>query len=121
MPPKIDNNKDIRIKKPKTLKEVPGYLIKLLGEFFGHLFYIIKLVWETSPWILVAMMFFALVNGVVPAANSVVAASVINTLAGVITGETTSFQPVVYLLIIQFLLIFISGIINSVPKSKTVR
>ena len=114
MPPRNGNITESKLKKPQSFKEIPGYLIKLLGEFFGHLFYIIKLVWETSPWILISMMFFALVNGVVPAANSVVAASVINTLAGVITGETTSFQPVIYLLIIQFSLIFISGIIAHV-------
>lgn len=102
------------VQKPKTLREVPRYFSKLLTEFFGHLFYIIKLVWETSPWILLAMLLFALVNGVLPAANSIVGANVLNTLAGVMTGETTTFQPVIYLLIVQFTLIFVSGIIGHI-------
>ncbi|MBR3996521.1 MAG: ABC transporter ATP-binding protein, partial [Clostridia bacterium] len=100
--------------KPKSIKDVPKYLISILGDFFGHLFYIIKLVWETKPFILLAMFLFSLINGVIPVANSVVAANLLNTLAGVITGETTTFQPVIYLLIIQFVLIFVSGILTHI-------
>jgi len=114
MPPVFEQKTTQNIKKPSTLREVPGYIIKLLGEFFGHLFYIVKLVWETSPWILIVMMLFAILNGVIPAANSIVGAGVLNTLAGVITGETTTFQPVIYLLVIQFTLIFLGGIIGHV-------
>lgn len=114
MPPPSDKKINSKISKPKNIKEVPAYLAKLLGEFFGNLFYIIKLVWETSPWILIAMLFFALLNGIIPAANSIVGANVINTLAGVITGETTTFEPVVFLLIIQFVLIFLGGIIGHI-------
>ena len=114
MPPVFEQKTTQNIKKPSSLREVPGYIIKLLGEFFGHLFYIVKLVWETSPWILIVMMLFAILNGVIPAANSIVGAGVLNTLAGVITGETTTFQPVIYLLVIQFTLIFLGGIIGHV-------
>ncbi len=114
MPPPPEKKANPKIPKPKSIKEVPGYLVRLLGDFFGHLFYIIKLVWETSPWILIAMLFFALLNGVIPAANSIVGANVLNTLAGVITGETTTFQPVIYLLVIQFTLIFLGGIIGHI-------
>ena len=119
MPPPFEKAVNPKLQKPKSVKEVPGYLLKLLGEFFGHLFYIIKLVWETNPWILLAMLFFALINGVIPAANSIVAASVLNTLAGVLTGTTTSFEPVIYLLVIQFSLIFVSGISGHIEGIVT--
>lgn len=99
-----------KISRPKNIKEVPRYLINLFSEFFGNLAYIIKLVWETNPWILIAMLFFALLNGVIPAANSIVAANVLNTLSGVITGDILSFQPVVLFLVIQFGLIFLGSI-----------
>ena len=42
-PPKI--TEDMKIKKPSSLKEVPGYLKKFIGGFFSRYIYIFKLVW----------------------------------------------------------------------------
>ncbi len=118
MPPLTPNMKS-RIQKPKSLRDTPRYVFEILRDFFTHLFYIVRLVWETNPWILAAMMLFAILNGVIPAANSIVGASVLNTLAGVITGDTVSFMPVVYLLIIQFALIFSSSIVGNIEGIVT--
>lgn len=114
MPPMPPHAGIGKLEKPKKLKEVPGYLKKLLSEFFGHLFYIIKLVWETNPLILLAMCVFSVLNGLIPVANSVIGAKIINALAGVVTGVTTSFQSIAYLLVMQFACIFISGIVGYV-------
>ena len=45
--------------KPKNIKEVPGYLYRLITKFFFRLFYIFRLVWDTKPWILFYMVFMA--------------------------------------------------------------
>lgn len=113
MPPPVHNIKS-NIKKPGSVRDVPRYVLEVLRDFFFHLFYIIRLVWETNPLILFGMSLFSVLNGVIPAANSIVGASVLNTLAGVITGEITSFKPIVYLLVFQFALIFSSSIVGYV-------
>lgn len=106
------DNKGTRVKAPKSIKELPSFIIELLHGFFGHLLYIIRLVWETNPFILLGMLLFSLLNGIIPAVNSIIGAGIINSLAGVLVGETTSFQPIIKLLIFQFASIFISGIIG---------
>ena len=47
---------------PKNIKEVPRFLKNITVSFFSRLLYIFKLVWETNPWILVVMIFIALIN-----------------------------------------------------------
>lgn len=49
-----DNLKEPR---PKSFRELPDYLKRLIGKFLFRLFYIFKIVWDTSPWILFAMVF----------------------------------------------------------------
>lgn len=41
--------------KPKSLREVPGYLSRLCGKFFFRLIYMFGLVWDAKPWILFVM------------------------------------------------------------------
>lgn len=113
MPPPIHNLKS-KIIKPDSIRDVPRYVSEVIHDFFFHLFYIIRLVWETNPLILFAMALFSIFNGVIPAANSLIGASVLNALAGVITGKTTSFTPIIYLLVIQFVLIFSNSIVGYV-------
>ena len=43
--------------KPQSLREVPGYLWRVVSKFFYRLFYIFRIVWDTKPWILFFMMF----------------------------------------------------------------
>lgn len=60
------NYDKIKPKKPTNLKEVPGYLKKVVGGFFYRLFYIFKLVWEAKPWILFVMMIYSVISGFLP-------------------------------------------------------
>ena len=48
--------------KPESIREVPGYLYRLITKFFYRLFYIFRLVWETKPWILFYMVFMAMLT-----------------------------------------------------------
>jgi hypothetical protein len=66
--------------KPESIKEVPGYLYRLITKFFHRLFYIFRLVWDTKPWILLYMVFMAIFNGVTPVIGAKIGADLLNAL-----------------------------------------
>ena len=70
--PMGDPRAKTRIPPPKTLREVPDYLKKLLGGFFKRLFYIFRLVWETRPWILFFMCVMSVLSGVLPIVSALI-------------------------------------------------
>lgn len=92
--------------KPKNIREVPGYIYRVVTKFFYRLFYIFRLVWETSPWILIFLMFMALWNGVIPVIGSLIGKEVLNALAdayiSITTGGENQFKTVVTLLVVMF-------------------
>ena len=77
-----------REQKPKNIKEVPGFLTRLIKNFFSRLFYIFSLVWETRPWILFALLFIAVIQGFMPVIKSLVAAGILNELTAVIVAKS---------------------------------
>ncbi len=104
--------------KPKNIKEVPGYLYRVVTKFFSRLFYIFRIVWETKPWILIHMVFMAIFNGVNPVINAFIDAALLNRLAdafmAAIRDEPSQFEPVMTILIIRFAYTFAVNIINRV-------
>lgn len=117
------NNTVPKIPKPTSIKQVPGYVLKITGDFFYRLFYIIKLVWDTSPLILMAMLFFSVVSGIIPVVQAFLGAELLNELAAVFmlpSGDTgKSFTPIMWLLVGQFGMIFLRSIISSVENIVT--
>lgn len=117
-PPPGDATDKLKEPKPQNIKEVPGFLVRLIKNFFTRLFYIFGLVWETRPWILFALLFIAVIQGVLPVIKSLVAADIINELAAIVVGlsksEAVSFDATMKLLIIQFALIFATSIVGNV-------
>ena len=119
------------VPKPEHIREIPSYIAKVIGGFFSRLFYIFTLVWETRPWILIVMLFMAIFEGVVPAIGAMISANILNTLADTYhtaqsyleAGQTIPvrqlFQPVVWLLVIQFAYLFIRGIFNRIDTIIT--
>ena len=73
-PPPGDENRKNREPKPKSLREVPGYIWRTGTKFCYRLLYIFRLVWETRPWILFVMMFMALFNGIMPIVGATISA-----------------------------------------------
>ena len=65
MPPRMKKLDD-GIARPKRLRDYPSYFIKKAKGFFSRLFYIIKLVWGASAWMLIAMTALCLINGFLP-------------------------------------------------------
>ena len=56
MPPRPPKPQTDGIPKPTKPSEVIPYLRKRVTGFFKRLFYIISLVWEAAPAVLIAMM-----------------------------------------------------------------
>lgn len=128
--PGFGRNFEIREKlkepKPKNIKEVPGYVYRNVKKFFSRLTYIFKLVWETNPWILFAMMFFALVSGVIPVIQAKISAEVLNELASDYALAKSGFgdyelmfNNALKLLIWQFAFIFVTSIISNLKNLIT--
>ena len=74
------DKKEPAVPLPKSIKEVPSYLKTLLSGFFGRLFYIFRLVWNTAPWILFAMSAIAILQGILPIFSAYISGSILNAL-----------------------------------------
>ncbi len=111
--------KKMKTPPPKNLRDVPRYLRELLSGFFYRLFYIFRLVWETKPWILVVMLFMALISGVLPIVGALIGKELINALVSAVTGELSGFNVIVTLLIVQFAYLFMIRIIGGIDNIIT--
>ncbi|MBR5474789.1 MAG: ABC transporter ATP-binding protein, partial [Lachnospiraceae bacterium] len=112
-----DATDKLRVPKPNSLREVPEYLRKLLGGFFSRLFYIFRLVWDAKPWILFAMIFMAVFNGVRPVIDAKIASLLLTSLGdaavALINGTEYAFSHIMQYLLIQFGFIFLANILTQ--------
>jgi len=118
MPPIRQTNDKLKPKKPKKLKEIPAYLKELIGGFFGRLFYIFQLVWGTKKWIFFAMMLVAVLKGVLPVVGALISADLLNALTEAYHGNV-ALGSIIYLLVFQFVYIFINKIMTNIDKLVT--
>ncbi len=79
-----------RVAPPRSPRDLPRYLRELIGGFFGRLFYIFGLVWQSGPIYLFLMTFVALFNGVVPLIGALISKEILNELQLVVTGEQSA-------------------------------
>ncbi len=107
-------NDQYRVPKPKSIKEVPGYLKTIISNFFHQLFYTFKLVWDAKHSVLFLMLFMSIFNGVTPVIGSLIGKEILNKLAEAYNGELTTFTVITGLLIVQFAYMFVTNIIGSV-------
>ena len=105
-------NDQNRVPKPKSLREVPGYLRTLIKTFFSRLFYIFRLVWETKPSLLFAMAFICVFNGVTPVIGAMISARILNTLSRVYAGVDLAFRVITVLLVCQFAYTFLTTAVS---------
>ncbi len=68
------------IPKPKSLKQVPGYVGKLVKGFFSRYAYIFKLVWEASPLTLFAMSISSILTGIFPVLGAYITKKIIDSI-----------------------------------------
>ncbi len=100
--------------KPKNLKQVFPYIVKLCNVLFSRLFYIFRLVWESSPAILILLSFISLIQGVMPLIGAVASKNVINALQQSSGDTQDGFKAIVILLIALFLYNFTSAFITRI-------
>lgn len=127
-------SKNTSVPKPKNIKEVPSWLKKLLSDFFSRLFYIFGIVWETGPWIMFAMVFIAILNGVLPVIGALITANIINSLAdafGTLSVglplaeqfsamlENEACRAIVFWLIVQLIYTVVKSVFSNVDTVVT--
>ena len=112
-------NDRYRVPKPKSLKEVPKYLKKLVSSFFSRLFYIFRLVWETKKSLLFLMIFMAVFNGVMPVIGSLIGAKLMNKLAEAYSGVEMAFGVIMVLLVLQFFYTFVNQAVSRLYQTFT--
>ena len=113
-----------KVTPPKNIADVPRYLGELLGGFFTRMGYIFKLVWKTGPWILFAMLFFAVFQGVMPVVGSKISEAVLNELQsqyGLFGGDFAGFfgSTVFFLLVFMFTYNILNSIVGTLKNTVT--
>ncbi len=113
-----------KVTPPKNLADVPRYLGELLGGFFTRMGYIFRLVWKTGPWILFAMLFFAIFQGIMPVVGSKISEAVLNELQtqyGLFEGDFAGFfgSTVFFLLVFMFTYNILTSIVNTLKNTVT--
>ena len=119
MPPPPPKTPSDGIAKPKRISEIPSYLAKLLGGFFGRLFYIVTLVWEAAPLMLVTMILMCIADGVLPVVGAYISKDLINAIAALIGSDSlgnpldnilVTMRPLITLFIFYFIYLFLNKI-----------
>lgn len=75
------------IPKPKSFKEVFPYIFKVVKGFFSRYFFIFRLVWEASPFILIVMSLVTVINGVFPVVGAKISAELITAVGDAINNR----------------------------------
>ncbi len=102
---------------PKHWNEVMPYIKKVWGGFFKRLLYIYKLVWETRPWILFAMLTIAVLQGVTPIIGALINKELLNSIGyAIMEKPENGFQSIVILLVVQFSYTFIVSVIGNISS-----
>lgn len=116
------------IARPKKLSEYPAYMCKRVGGFFSRLFYIVSLVWEAAPMLLIAMILFCALNGVLPVVGAYISKDLLNVIADMIGTAALSdvvenifvvMQPLLFLFVAYFIYQFLTKIISRLNTMVT--
>jgi ABC-type multidrug transport system fused ATPase/permease subunit len=116
------------LEKPKSLREVPSYLKKVISGFFSRLFYIVSLVWEAAPLLFAAMVLFCILNGILPVVGAYISKDLLNVIAELI-GKAASdtlaedifiaIQPLLWLFVFYFVHSFLSKMVTRLNTMVT--
>ena len=100
MPPRMKKLDD-GIARPKRLRDYPRYYLEKARGFFFRLFYIIGLVWEAAPFMLICMAVLCLLDGTLPVIGAYISKDILNEVAAIRTDSFSevAISPVVALVL----------------------
>ena len=116
------------IEKPKRLRDIPGYVCKRVGGFFKRLFYIINLVWEASPIVLIGMMLLCILGGFLPVLGAYISKDLLNRIASLLGSVASgsvaenllvTMRPLIFLFLAYFIYQFLNKIIGRINTMIT--
>ncbi len=116
------------IPKPERLSQIPSYILKIVRGFFSRLLYIVSLVWEATPLMLVLMVALCILNGVLPVIGAYISKDLLNVIAEMIadaSGESLSenifstLKPILFLLVAYFSYTFLNKVVTRVNTMVT--
>ncbi len=81
-----------RVAPPTGLGDLPRYLRELIGGLVYRLVYIFRLVFQTSPWILIIMSLIALLRGVLPLVGSLLSREILNELQKIVVEQAKNTE-----------------------------
>ncbi len=128
-PPPLHGRPQSLYEKPKNLRDVPRYLKQVIGGFFARLFYIIALVWETKPSLLILMSFLCITVGVLPLLGALVNKELLNAISDVISvggvsleeslfaSVTGTLATVAVFVLLQFIYQLLNRITNRIQST----
>jgi len=131
MPPPRFKPQTDGIKKPESAKELPSYIKQKVGGFFSRLFYIIGLVWQAAPAMLIIIMLLCLVDGFLPVIGAYISKDLLNEISRLIIDRDNqiissdvfeALSPLVFLFILNFVYLFVKkalGKLNSMVTGIT--
>ncbi len=114
-------------RRPERLSDYPGWIVSMIGSFFSHLFYIVRLVHETKPWLLLLMSAFCLLGGVMPVVGAWISRDLLNAVAALLAASPVGdtgfgdflrnellgrFRSLTFLILFQFIYHFATRLIN---------
>ena len=116
------------LEKPKRLSEYPAYMLKRAKGFCSRLFYIVSLVWESAPLMLIAMSVLCILDGVLPVAGAYISKDLINGIADLIgassVGSITEnlfevMRPLIFLFVAYFIYLFLKRLLGRINTMIT--
>lgn len=112
-PPLIRPDEKNKEPLPRSIREIPGFIRRVIHSLTSRLCYIFRLVWEAKPWIFFVMLAYAVISGIMPVAGALIAAEIINALVSAVSGDG-EFSRIVWLLLFQFGYLFVVSLINMI-------
>ena len=106
-----------------------GLKARMTG-FFSRLIYILRLVWEASPAILISMCALCVVDGVLPVFGAYITKEIINSIADMLAGKVdigaqtlstvlSVLKPVIILLAVEVIYLFCKRVLGRINNMVT--
>ena len=127
-PPHLRKKLDDGIPKPKRLGEVFPYILKRTKGFLSRLFYIISLVWQSSPMLLVVMSLMCVFDGVLPIVGAYISKDLLNEIASLISAKAAgsltedvflALKPLFFLFVMNLAYLFLKKVLNKFNNMVT--